>query len=261
MSAFYNEIDPYCAQWLRNLIAAGLIPDGVVDERSIEDIAPDELAGFTQCHFFAGIAGWPLALRQAGILDDYPLWTGSCPCQPYSVASVAHGGAKGQADRRHLWPEFYRLIRERKPSIVFGEQVPSAIKWGWWDEAAMDLEEASYACAASVLRAKDFGAKHERKRLYWVANSRGSRRERHIKVKSFPLSKEETFSVDGDPLTRAGRALDGDYGDLLPVNGVPVVVERARTKGYGNAICVPQAVAFIRAAMNMPLFAEVEGDA
>ena len=36
---FYNEIDPYAAQWLRNLIAAGHIPAGVVDERSIEDEA------------------------------------------------------------------------------------------------------------------------------------------------------------------------------------------------------------------------------
>ena len=33
MTAYYNEIDPYAAQWLRNLIAAGHLPAGDVDER------------------------------------------------------------------------------------------------------------------------------------------------------------------------------------------------------------------------------------
>ena len=66
MAAYYNEFDPYAAQWLRNLIAAGLIPAGEVDERSIVDVAPSDLAGFVQCHFFAGIGGWALAARLAG---------------------------------------------------------------------------------------------------------------------------------------------------------------------------------------------------
>ena len=73
MTAYYNEHEPYAAQWLRNLIDAGQIAPGVVDERSIEDVRPDELAGYAQCHFFAGIGIWSLALRQAGIPDDYPI--------------------------------------------------------------------------------------------------------------------------------------------------------------------------------------------
>jgi DNA (cytosine-5)-methyltransferase 1 len=36
--AYYNEIDPYCAQWLRNLIAAGHIADGDVDQRDIRAV-------------------------------------------------------------------------------------------------------------------------------------------------------------------------------------------------------------------------------
>jgi len=42
MSAYYNEIDPYSAQWLRNLIAAGHIAPGDVDERPILEVTPDE---------------------------------------------------------------------------------------------------------------------------------------------------------------------------------------------------------------------------
>lgn len=57
MTAYYNEIDPFAAAWLRQLIKAGLIADGEVDERSITEIQPADLVGFDQCHFFAGIGG------------------------------------------------------------------------------------------------------------------------------------------------------------------------------------------------------------
>src|SRR5271168_3827885 len=118
---YYNEIDPFAAQWLRNLISANLIGNGHVDERSIEDVKPSELSGYTQCHFFAGIGGWSYALRLAGWPDDRPVWTGSCPCQPFSAA----GKGAGFADERHLWPAFFHLIRECRPGTVFGEQVAS----------------------------------------------------------------------------------------------------------------------------------------
>src|SRR5208337_5248980 len=82
---YYNEINPYCAAWLRNLIKANIIAPGVVDERSIEDVKSKELQGFKQCHFFAGIGCWSYALRLAGWPDDGAVWTGSCPCQPFSA--------------------------------------------------------------------------------------------------------------------------------------------------------------------------------
>src|SRR6185369_15459542 len=142
MSAYYNEIDPYAAQWLRNLIAANLIAPGDVDERSIVDVRPAELAGYTQCHFFAGIGGWSYALRLAGWADDRPVWTGSCPCQPLSSA----GKRKGHADERHLWPAFHRLIAECRPATVFGEQVASKDGREWFSAVRADLEGSGYAC-------------------------------------------------------------------------------------------------------------------
>jgi DNA (cytosine-5)-methyltransferase 1 len=118
MAAYYNKFDPGAAAWLRELIAAGLIADGDVDERGIEDVVPTELAGYTQCHFFAGIGGWSYALRLAGWPDDTPVWTGSCPCQPFSAA----GKGNGFDDERHLWPSFQWLIQQCLPAVVFGEQ-------------------------------------------------------------------------------------------------------------------------------------------
>ena len=91
MKAYYNENDPKAATWLRELIRNGYIANGDVDERSIEDILPNDLAGYTQCHFFAGIGGWSYALRLAGWPDDRAVWTGSCPCQPFSTAGKGGG--------------------------------------------------------------------------------------------------------------------------------------------------------------------------
>jgi len=249
VTAYYNEINPHAAAWLRKLIAADLIAPGDVDERSIEDVQPDDLLGYRQCHFFAGIGGWSIGLRLAGVTDDSPVWTGSPPCQPFSPASLANGGAKGQGDRRHLAPVFVRLIRERRPAMVFGEQVASAVRWGWWDELALALEREGYAAAAAVLRADAVGADHERKRLYWVADSSSEGRQGHQPIKRVPVAAEKALAKYGNPLAGARRALDGDYSHLLPCDGLSVQVERLATHGYGNAIVPETAQAFIEAVM------------
>ena len=165
--AYYNEHDPYAAQWLRNLIAAGLIAPGDVDERSIVDVRPADVVGYRQSHFFAGIGGWSYALRLAGWPDDRPVWTGSCPCQPFSSA----GKRKGGADDRHLWPHWARLIGECCPPVVFGEQVEAALAHGWLDAVFDDLEGWGYACGAAVLPAASVGAFHIRQRVWFVAKS------------------------------------------------------------------------------------------
>ena len=166
---YYNDNDPKAAAWLRELIKQNLIPAGDVDERSIEDVTKSDLKGYTQCHFFAGIGGWSEALRLAGWPADRPVWTGSCPCQPFSSA----GKRQGEKDKRHLWPEFFRLIRECKPNVIFGEQVERAIGMGWLDRVFADLEVEGYACGAAVLGAHSVGAPHIRQRLYWVADTNG----------------------------------------------------------------------------------------
>jgi DNA (cytosine-5)-methyltransferase 1 len=165
--SYYNEIDPYAAQWLRNLIAAGHIAQGEVDERSICEVDSADIKGFAQCHFFAGIGVWSHALRLAGWPDDRPVWTGSCPCQPFSSA----GKGAGFADERHLWPAFHHLISECRPPVVFGEQVASKDGLAWLDLVQADLEGSGYASAAADLCAAGIGAPHIRQRLYWVADA------------------------------------------------------------------------------------------
>lgn len=163
---YYNEWDKGAAAWLRELIKQGQIPFGVVDERSITEVKPEDLDGFTQCHFFAGIGGWPLALRLAGVSEDTPLWTGSPPCQPFSTA----GKQLGQFDPRHLAPVFLDLISECHPPVLFGEQVAPAIAKSWMCDLQTHLEGEDYAVGFAVLPACSVGAPHKRERLFFGAH-------------------------------------------------------------------------------------------
>lgn len=281
---YYNEFDPQAAQWLRNLIAAGLIPAGDVDERSIEDVTPNEIRGYTQCHFFAGIAGWSLALDLAGWPRDRPVWTGSCPCQPFSSA----GKGDGFADQRHLWPAWFHLIRQCKPGVVFGEQVASAIRHGWLDLVSADLEAEGYAVGAGVLGAHSVGAPHIRQRLYWMADATSTRgRARQpmgeragresggpgaaIFVGDASNPRSQGHGRPVEIIDAQGRQDSGRHGAAagfwagewrtgadgkarlvkpgleLLAHGVPARVVKLRA--FGNAICPQTAAAFIAAYM------------
>jgi DNA (cytosine-5)-methyltransferase 1 len=173
MSHYYNEIDPQAVARLRNLMAEGLIPAGDIDTRSIEDVRPSDLAGYVQCHFFAGIGGWPLALALAGWDDSRPVWSGSCPCQPFSQA----GKGAGFDDQRHLWPAFYHLISQCLPAVVFGEQVASKNADPWIDLVHADMENVDYAFGCVPFPAAGIGTPHIRDRNYWVADANDARLE------------------------------------------------------------------------------------
>jgi DNA (cytosine-5)-methyltransferase 1 len=212
MVSYYNEIDPYAAQWLRNLIANKLIADGDVDERSIRDVAAADLHGYTQCHFFAGIGVWSYALRLAGWSDDRPVWTGSCPCQPFSAA----GKGKGFDDDRHLWPEFHRLIAECRPPVVFGEQVASKDGLGWLDTVHTDMEASGYAIGAADLCAAGIGAPHIRQRLWFVGerldDTAGARHVGALAGAEGEARDEARLRLSGEGCGSGGLA-DAEYDD------------------------------------------------
>lgn len=291
--AYYNENDKYAAEWLRNLIFFGLIADGDVDERSIEDVTPKDLEGYTQCHFFAGIGGWSYALRLAGWPDDHPVWTGSCPCQPFSAA----GKGKGAADERHLWPAWFHLIAQCQPGVVFGEQVEAAINHGWLDLVQSDLEGKGYAFAPVGIPAAGVGAPHIRQRLWFVADTEGERQrsvssERHSEsriIVAWTESRSDSFNDSeagelGDAEGReqrrlresntgerrempTGRSSPWSHCDWLPCrDGKARPVEPGtfplahgiparvgRLRGYGNAIVPQVAAEVIRAYMEISL--------
>lgn len=241
MAAYYNEFDPFAAAWLRELIKDGLIADGEVDERSIKEVTAADLADFTQCHFFAGIGGWSFALRLAGWDDTRPVWTGSCPCQPFSAV----GQRRGVEDERHLWPVWHPLIRQCRPPVVFGEQVDKAAVW--LDCVFSDMEASGYACAAADLPAASVGARHIRQRIWFVAHSdqagwsdaervAAAKAEADKRIAARLVNRPEIEAVRWAPGPDPSWIVDGLSGQGFAVGA------------YGNAICPQAAAHFIQAA-------------
>jgi DNA (cytosine-5)-methyltransferase 1 len=241
LNAYYNEIDPFAAQWLRNLISAGHIAPGDVDERSIVHVRADDLAGYTQCHFFAGIGGWSYALRLAGWPDDRPVWTGSCPCQDFSLVGKL---ARFDGDR-DLWPVWYQLIRECGADCIFGEQVDDAPEWA--DRASADMEDSGYAFAPIVIPAVAVGSPQERARLYFAAYANEARRTHAqrmpaaqarsgIRRPSRLVPRETPEYLRGPTEPDQSWIVDGLSGEGFVVGA------------FGNAIHAPLAAQFIAAA-------------
>lgn len=254
---YYNENDKKTAAWLRELINQKLIPYGHVDDRSITEVKPSDLKPYTQCHFFAGIGGWSYALQLAGWPEDRSVWTGSCPCQPFSSA----GKGLGDKDERHLWPVFFDLIRQCRPECVFGEQVANAIGKGWLDGVSADLESEDYACGAAVLGAHSKAAPHVRERLFWVADSDS---ERHLgearpeagRESSIPSIWESAQIFEAwqrgvnELVARRITQRVSSYSDAHGLlHGIPARVVRLR--GYGNAIVPQVAAEFIAACLEI----------
>jgi DNA (cytosine-5)-methyltransferase 1 len=223
--AYYNEMDAYAAQWLRNLVAARLIPAGDVDDRDIRIVQPDDLRGYTQCHFFAGIAGWSHALRLAGWPDERLVWTGSCPCQPFS--SAARGRGLGLQCDRHLWPAWANLIDSCRPPVLFGEQVAQARDW--LDQVCNDLAAMGYATWAGVLPACSVGADHIRERIYLVGHAD------HEGQPGLPVNAEVARLPGRDCHARG----------VVPADGIPN--RMAVLRAFGNAVVPPLAAEVIGA--------------
>ncbi|MES2048817.1 MAG: DNA cytosine methyltransferase [Pseudomonadota bacterium] len=265
MTAWYNEIDPKAAAVLRELIKQGLIAPGVVDERSIEDVRPDELMGYSQCHFFAGFGVWSYALRKAGWSDDCPVWTASCPCQPYSAA----GKGAGFDDERHLWPSLEWLISQCKPAKIYGEQVASKAAELWIDLVHADVEALGYAFGCIPFPAASVSAPHIRDRAYWVADAKLQQRQNRkspICIGDTAQGRNQS-SAEASGLRSDNRPneinrfwADADWigcrdGKWRPIESGTSALAHGTTsrvaalRGYGNAINAVQAQVFIESTM------------
>lgn len=262
MAAYYNENDPFASSWLKELINYKLIADGEVDSRSIDDICSRDLEGFTQCHFFAGIGGWSRALRMAGWPDDRAVWTGSCPCQPFSL----QGSQLGFTDERHLWPSWFFLLEQQRPSVIFGEQVAHGAALSWIELVRNDLEALDYSFGVFNLAAGGAGAPHLRQRHFFVAEAVGHTYTEGLskRVSDTGIQRTSLEPSTGETAERASYFSFWDNSEWLlcsdvyrPIEpgtfplayGVPARVGRVR--GYGNAIVPQVATSLIKAYLQL----------
>lgn len=287
MATVYVDISRHLCAWLTELIRHSRLPSGDVLCRDIRQMTASDLADYRQVHLFAGIGGWAFALKLAGWPAHIPVWTGSCPCQPFSGA----GRQKGFTDARHLWPHMLRLVDQCRPPVVFGEQVASPAGREWMSRVRSDLEALGYAVGAADLCAASVGAPHIRQRLFWVGIAWRDRLERLISQGPAPaptfracsvcrlgntdrkdgrllLLPRESSEENTEPVGPGESNCVADYwrhccfvscadgrvrrieSGISPLaHGVPARMVRLR--GYGNAIVPQLAAAFVIATLDV----------
>ena len=139
-------------------------------------------------------------LKADGLLP-IDIITGGYPCQPFSIA----GRKKGEKDPRHLWPEYFRLIKELRPTWVIGENVSGHIKLGL-DTVLENLESEGYSVRTFSISAASIGANHQRERIWIVANTNSSGNKGK---KSRSIGKENEKKKRDRQVNSTTRFLDG----------------------------------------------------
>lgn len=239
----YTDINPVSMDWIKFLVAAQELPDGDCYAADMRDFDYDILDYYPQCHFFAGIGGWPLALAIANVPTDWKLWTGSCPCQPFSASSISQ---KGEDDDRHLWPFFKQAIEYGKPTILFGEQVASELGRTWLSRVRTDLEVLGYGVGAADISAAGVGIPHARQRIFFVANADGNGLEGlEPKWDRRSRSNGPQESPDYRNIIQSRNDFKPSSIPLLSVDGLSRQLAIDVLEGFGNAIVPEVGATFI----------------
>ena len=144
---------------------------------------------------------------------------GGFPCQPWSTA----GKGLGADDPRHLWPEYYRLIRELRPRWIIGKNVPGLLPRGA-DAVLSDLEAENYTCWPIVLAASDIGATHRRQRVFFIA------RRNDVADDDMPNDQAERIRSVG---TEQGATYTSNSGSTVADTSS---LQPAGRRGAGNVV-------------------------
>jgi DNA (cytosine-5)-methyltransferase 1 len=178
------------------------------------------------------------------------LLCGGFPCQDVSVAG-RRAGITGE--RSGLWFEYARIIRALRPTYIIVENVAGLLDRGF-GRVLSELAESGYDAEWESVSASEFGADHERERVYilaypqqkqWrnVLHSPESEREFHRE--HFHYWGKERYWGIGEPersrMDSIRRAIEA--GVFGVADGIPDRVE-SRLACCGNAV-IPAAAEWI----------------
>ena len=177
---------------------------------------------------------------KANGINNIDIITGGYPCQPFSVA----GNKKGEQDPRHLWPEYFRLVQECRPTWVIGENVGGHIKLGL-DTVLKDLESEGYSARTFSISASSIGANHKRERVWIIANSndrlsKQSNEEVRTGRNTFDNGNSDMANSSSERLERHRREHelreDSEEGKVSRSSEDVANSERIRQQGPGKPI-------------------------
>lgn len=197
---------------------------------------------------------WPKAARHDDVRTAPEWWTGEdrppvhlvCggfPCQPFSLA----GFQLGIDDERWMWPGFAAVIRAVRPRYVLVENVSALVRDGRaFGRVLGDLHELGFDAEWATVRASDFGAPHNRERVYLVAYPQG--------VDGVTRDRMVAGGVGGAPVptgglpglaAHKGRRAARDWLAREPrvarlADGIPQQVDRLRVLGNSVVPAIPE---------------------
>lgn len=191
-----NEFDPYCCEVLRKNFTHKIIED---DIRNIGNGRKEELS-------------------------TVDIICGGFPCQPFSNA----GKRKGTDDDRYLWPEMLRIIRERHPRWIVGENVSGLISMdngAVLEQICTSLESEGYTVQPFIIPACATGAPHRRDRVWIIAHcndilQRGESISRGLSEEMSETKRTKQWKERHDVLGKRSRA--------MPCHGIEVSSDSKR---------------------------------
>ena len=207
------------------------------------EIKEQSLSGMTFIDLFAGLGGFRIALESLGArcvysnewdepvqkvyadnfgdtpegditkvdektIPDHDILCAGFPCQAFSIS----GKQRGFEDSRGtLFFDVARIVKEKKPKIVFMENVKNFATHDEGRTLAVvkaTMEELGYTFYQKVLNAVDYGVPQKRERIYMVCFRNDLNFGEFKYPKSFKLTKHvEDYLLDDESL------LDGLYVD------------------------------------------------
>lgn len=163
------ELFSGCGGLALGLSRAGFLHDRLVEfnECAVETILHNKERRLEH------VEHWPVDLGDVRDFDwsDFrgaQLVAGGPPCQPFSIG----GKAAGSRDKRDMWPEAARAVKEIEPSAFLFENVRGLTRPRFapyfqavQDELAHPSEYLSYGLRVQLVNAADFGAAQKRSRV------------------------------------------------------------------------------------------------
>ncbi len=126
-------------------------------------------------------------------LPDFDMLCGGFPCQTFSIA----GRRRGFEDTRGtLFFEIARIVKVKKPKIVFLENVKGLLnhnKGETFKVIIQTLSELGYDVQWMVLNSKFFGVPQNRERVFIIGNLRGTTRSEILPFRE--SNKEDYYKV------------------------------------------------------------------
>ncbi len=197
-------------------------------------------------------------------IPDHDILCAGFPCQAFSIS----GKQKGFSDSRGtLFFDVARIVKEKKPSIVFMENVKNFASHDGGqtlDIVKSTMEELGYIFFQKVLNATDYGIPQKRERIYMVCFKKELNIHNFNFPKAFKLERHvEDFLLDNKDIPKELFVLRDDIyvsnNSDTAYSDKPIRLGIVNKGGQGERIYSTKGIAITLSAYGGGVFAKTGG--